>query len=551
MKYFLYLLLSVVYLTFVFSSCDPEFLVTSETCIVLAACTNDRSPDWNSEKEECYCRCLRENDVLDEDAFCGTYCHFKVAECEGTTIGGLGGTCECKCDDGWKNPPKCDIKIGNLPVKTFHNNQVQNTRQVEDTSDYFPLWEGNYWEYDAYDSMGMEVVSKLAFAIRDTFTLDTLDTIHIYAYDYIFFDTMGVPNDSLIGLMLYNLPADSNQVFSYTNSSSPFIFHQFEYGDTVFKDGTDYTVVDSVGDVTIPAGTFDGCVWLRDQDSSGQVLAPDIGMIKMISENLDVLELRAYNLPCEFSVQVDTFGVTDCNTNDGIIVLNTYGNNTGLSYHWDGPTEIGDIHNPSNLSTGYYFVTISNSDCSTMIDSIPVAGCANVPVELLDFTAFEFNRNVILEWSTATEVNNAYFQIEHSTDGIRFIPIARITGAGTSYKENSYNYLHTQAVKGVNFYRLKQVDFGGLYEYSDIVSVSIAQIQFSFYPNPAVDRIQVVSSVDFVEATLMNLNGIIIKKIKLRSGHYLDVSYIVEGLYLVQFDGEGVREIHPLVILGK
>jgi len=95
-----------------------------------------------------------------------------------------------------------------------------------------------------------------------------------------------------------------------------------------------------------------------------------------------------------------------------------------------------------------------------------------LPIELLSFTGRNegaFNR---LDWITATEVNNDYFVIERSTDGVTFGRIGEKDGAGNSSSQLSYDFYDRYPAEGNNYYRLKQVDFNGSHSYSGIVNVA-------------------------------------------------------------------------------
>lgn len=93
------------------------------------------------------------------------------------------------------------------------------------------------------------------------------------------------------------------------------------------------------------------------------------------------------------------------------------------------------------------------------------------PVELTAFTARPAGKAVQLQWATATETNNDYFSVEHSTDGRNFREIGRVAGAGTSQAERRYAFTDYSPAAGLNYYRLRQNDFDGRYEYSNIRSV--------------------------------------------------------------------------------
>jgi hypothetical protein len=116
-----------------------------------------------------------------------------------------------------------------------------------------------------------------------------------------------------------------------------------------------------------------------------------------------------------------------------------------------------------------------------------VLGTGTLPIELINFSATPNNNNVVLDWSTATEINNNYFNIERSTDAINFTVINKINGAGNSTQIINYSAIDNAPLDGILYYRLKQTDFNGNYKFSNIVDVSfINQNEFSFeiFPNP-------------------------------------------------------------------
>jgi len=114
-----------------------------------------------------------------------------------------------------------------------------------------------------------------------------------------------------------------------------------------------------------------------------------------------------------------------------------------------------------------------------------------VPVELLAFTASVKNSVVELLWSTASELNNMGFEIERSIDNQdNFITVGFVDGKSSSSEINYYSFTDNPQLSGVNqlYYRLKQVDFDGTFNYSDVVNVSYdvpAEFVLSQnYPNP-------------------------------------------------------------------
>ena len=113
-----------------------------------------------------------------------------------------------------------------------------------------------------------------------------------------------------------------------------------------------------------------------------------------------------------------------------------------------------------------------------------------LPIELISFRAKYTGKNTVsLKWSTASETNNDYFQVERSADGIVFTPILNVNGAGSSTKTLTYSTSDNEPLAGISYYRLKQVDYDGQFSYSEIVSVEIHNLnedfKFNAFPNPS------------------------------------------------------------------
>lgn len=94
-----------------------------------------------------------------------------------------------------------------------------------------------------------------------------------------------------------------------------------------------------------------------------------------------------------------------------------------------------------------------------------------IPVELTSFTASLINDEVVLNWVTATELNNQGFEIQQSYDGENFKNIGFVPGFGSTSETKSYSFTVNNTPSGLHYYRLKQVDFDGTYEYSPLVEI--------------------------------------------------------------------------------
>ena len=121
-----------------------------------------------------------------------------------------------------------------------------------------------------------------------------------------------------------------------------------------------------------------------------------------------------------------------------------------------------------------------------------------LPIELLDFKAIANQDNQVdLYWATATEINNDYFTIERSKDGIQFEAIEEVEGAGTIFQSRSYHTIDKNPFLGTSYYRLKQTDFDGTFSYSEIRVVHIElneQSHFAVYPNPMKDVLYIANN---------------------------------------------------------
>ncbi len=111
-----------------------------------------------------------------------------------------------------------------------------------------------------------------------------------------------------------------------------------------------------------------------------------------------------------------------------------------------------------------------------------------VPVELTSFTASANGKDVTLSWSTVTELNNQGFEVQRKFGSNDFVTVGSVKGHGTATSPNNYTYVDKLMNAGKYFYRLKQIDYGGKYEYSQTVEVNWSPLTTykleQNYPNP-------------------------------------------------------------------
>ena len=111
------------------------------------------------------------------------------------------------------------------------------------------------------------------------------------------------------------------------------------------------------------------------------------------------------------------------------------------------------------------------TDVENFVDDVENGGNDNpLPVELIDFYA-EVESTIQLKWSTATEINNDYFIIERSEDGFYFYEIDKVDGNGNTNDITNYSYQDKFPASAIEFYRLKQVDYNGDFEYFNAIRI--------------------------------------------------------------------------------
>jgi hypothetical protein len=157
-----------------------------------------------------------------------------------------------------------------------------------------------------------------------------------------------------------------------------------------------------------------------------------------------------------------------------------------------------------------------------------------IPVEMTNFDATAAQNTVKLNWLTASEKNNGYFDIERSANGRDWSKIGQMKGNGTTSAVHKYAFVDESPLATVNYYRLKQVDADGNPSYSATVSVNVKSggKTLSVYPNPANDRLNLVSDRFDTEGSLeiYDLAGRLVQSGKSTSNQ-LDISRLNAGLY--------------------
>jgi surface protein len=166
-----------------------------------------------------------------------------------------------------------------------------------------------------------------------------------------------------------------------------------------------------------------------------------------------------------------------------------------------------------------------------------------LPIELMFFTAQPNGKQVQLNWSTALELNNNKFIIEHSIDGLDFSTLSEMKSKGNLNSITNYEYSHTNIESGLHYYRLKQVDLDGQYAYTDIREVKIIGNlnDIQIYPNPSSDIVN-VTNCEGNFYLISDVNGKIVKEGNINLGNISIYSLPPGYYYLTIVNGREVTK---------
>jgi hypothetical protein len=204
-------------------------------------------------------------------------------------------------------------------------------------------------------------------------------------------------------------------------------------------------------------------------------------------------------------------------------------------------------------SLQYTYTSPDACDGSCLLQVL-VLDQAVLPVEWLLFEATLKNEKVFLDWVTASELNNDRFEIERSADAVNWEYLGSVSGSGTSSLQNTYQFIDAYPVVGVNYYRLKQVDFDGKFEYSLIRSVNVETVGSNqlvrWYPNPSKGEVIIVpvSDIKWVIVTDMAGRSVLVKELSAGAEQTLSLGEIPAGTYLISFVTDKIEQTDKLII---
>lgn len=222
-----------------------------------------------------------------------------------------------------------------------------------------------------------------------------------------------------------------------------------------------------------------------------------------------------------------------------------------------------------------YTVTVGASGCveilleSTGIQNPRINGITldevgtTFPVEMLSFDATKgAEKEAVLTWSTASELNNAGFEVQYSQDGVNYTTDGFVEGVGTTLEVQQYTYKMNDLNAGKYSFRLKQIDYDGAYEYSRKVELTLQASSGRFlstiYPNPTSDESHLfVSLKERQQLTIqvLNLSGQevsapiqLLMEANQSEEILIDTRTLTPGVYIVVINGAAFKEVQRLLV---
>ncbi|OGX81577.1 hypothetical protein BEN49_15325 [Hymenobacter coccineus] len=171
---------------------------------------------------------------------------------------------------------------------------------------------------------------------------------------------------------------------------------------------------------------------------------------------------------------------------------------------------------------------------------------APLPVELVSFTAQLRNKQVNLNWVTASEKNSRSFDVQRSSNGQTFTTVLTKAAQGNTSARTTYDAVDRQPLPGLSYYRLKQIDNDGKVAYSPVVSVqSDGLVDISIYPNPTAGKVTITLPAALAASAprvrISDLMGRVVQELSLPASGEIDLGALPVGTYLLNVGGQQVR----------
>ena len=217
-------------------------------------------------------------------------------------------------------------------------------------------------------------------------------------------------------------------------------------------------------------------------------------------------------------------------------------------YHDSNNNGLIDLFDANNFGSPSL---LPNKDGDGEPDWRDIDNTTTLPITLLSFNAEKNVLEVLLTWTTVSEINNDYFTVERSKDGINFTEVGSVEGAGNTNTKRDYRLVDNTPYHGTSYYRLKQTDFNGMFTYSELRTVNYSSSSLvnnsTIYPNPNDGKLLFLNvyseiggllelQIRSLEGQLINQHEIILDgKVSNYTIELLTGEELASGMYMVTY----------------
>ena len=162
---------------------------------------------------------------------------------------------------------------------------------------------------------------------------------------------------------------------------------------------------------------------------------------------------------------------------------------------------------------------------------------APLPIELLYFRGkLQENNEVFLDWATTTEIDNKGFEVQKMIFNSNWESIGWIKGFGNTTEEKRYDFVDKNPNEGLNYYRLKQIDFDGTFNYSDVVAIDVEPSikKLKIFPNPTAGILNFNLLING-KLTIRNTLGQVVYQSQAEAIQFLDLSFLPAGTFILEY----------------
>ena len=344
---------------------------------------------------------------------------------------------------------------------------------------------------------------------------------------FLLFSFYGISQDVFFNEVNYNVPSGSGET-QFFEIAGPSGTDLTEWEVIVYDETSMQTASYSLSG-TIPAnGGAGGCNGIVVVDGAVLNVIPGSGMA-LINELAQVEQYITFDQP------------TTAPSGTGLPI-------EGLTSQFIPLSDLAILNNSLQLiGTGLLYPSFTWAQQGQTLGATNTGQeflpCASLPVELVNFSGNVIEKNIELQWQTASEIDHSHFQIMYSLDGTEFRKSGEVKDA--TYESSSlkrYDFIFQTPKVGSNYFRLDQVDLNGIINRSNIIYISFNGLeqQLSIYPNPAQENIRVVLDENINSNTvwIQVLDGhgkVVMDREKNAINFYsIDISSLENGMYFLR-----------------